>query len=132
MSTTEATMAAIERFNDAFNQHDVDSLTKLMTDDVVFENTGDQRFEGQEAICAFFRRFFETTPMAWFDTEDMFAAGDRCVVRWTLSFNTEEPERGRVRGVDVFRVRDGRVTEKFSYVKSAEVVRKLGLQLGGS
>jgi steroid delta-isomerase-like uncharacterized protein len=132
MSRTEETMAAIERFNDAFNQHDVDSLTKLMTDDVVFENTGDQRFEGQEAVCAFFHRFFETTPMAWFDTEDMFAAGDRCVVRWTLSFNREEPERGHVRGVDVFRVRDGRVIEKFSYVKSAEVVRKLGLQLGGS
>jgi SnoaL-like domain len=37
MSTTEETMAAIERFNDAFNQHDVDGLTKLMTDDVVFE-----------------------------------------------------------------------------------------------
>jgi steroid delta-isomerase-like uncharacterized protein len=132
MSRTEETMAAIERFNDAFNQHDVDSLTKLMTDDVVFENTGDQRFEGQEAVCAFFHRFFETTPMAWFDTEDMFAAGDRCVVRWALSFNREEPERGHVRGVDVFRVRDGRVIEKFSYVKSAEVVRKLGLQLGGS
>jgi predicted SnoaL-like aldol condensation-catalyzing enzyme len=99
---------------------------------VPFENTGDQRFEGQEAVCAFFRRFFETTPMAWFDTEDMFAVGDRCAVRWTLSFNKEEPERGRVRGVDVFRVGSGRVAEKFSYVKSAEVVRKLGLQLGGS
>jgi predicted SnoaL-like aldol condensation-catalyzing enzyme len=132
MSTTEATMAAIERFNDAFNQHDVDGLTKLMTDDVVFEKTGDQRFEGQEAVCGFFRRFFETTPMAWFDTEDTFAVGDRCVVRWTLSFNKQEPERGRVRGVDVFRVGNGRVAEKFSYVKSAEVVRKLGLQPGGS
>ena len=29
MSTTEATLVAIERFNDAFNQHDVDGLTKL-------------------------------------------------------------------------------------------------------
>jgi ketosteroid isomerase-like protein len=34
MSTTEATLVAIERFNDAFNQHDVDGLTRLMTDDV--------------------------------------------------------------------------------------------------
>jgi limonene-1,2-epoxide hydrolase len=132
MSTTEATMAAIERFNDAFNQHDVDGLTKLMTDDVVFENTGDQRFEGQEAVCGFFRRFFESTPMAWFDTEDMFAVGDRCVVRWILTFNREEPERGRVRGCGRVprRRRSGR--REVLVVKSAEVVRKLGLQPGGS
>ena len=54
------------------------------------------------------------------------------IERFNDAFNKEEPERGRVRGLDVFRVGNGRVAEKFSYVKSAEVVRKLGLQLEGS
>jgi len=51
-----------------------------------------------------------------FDTEEIFAAGDRCVVRWVYSW-VREGKRGHVRGVDVFRVRDGQVAEKLSYVK---------------
>lgn len=46
----------------------------------------------------------------------MFAAGDRCVVRWVYTW-VREGTPGRIRGVDVFRVRDGRVAENLSYVK---------------
>ena len=48
-------------------------------------------------------RAFALMSMGWFDTEDTFAAGDRCVVLWTYTFNREERERGHLRGVDVFR-----------------------------
>jgi SnoaL-like domain len=88
MSTTEATLAAIERFNDA-------SISTMSTADEADDRRCPVRehrrsaFRGQEAVCEFFRRFFETTPMAWFDTEDVFAVGDRGVLRWTLSFNRE-------------------------------------------
>ena len=34
------TLAAIERFNTAFNAHDVDGVMAAMTDDCLFENTG--------------------------------------------------------------------------------------------
>lgn len=53
----------IERCNEAFNRHDTDAVMELMTDDTVFENTGGERFEGQEAVRAFFRRAFESMPM---------------------------------------------------------------------
>ena len=102
---------------------------RLMTDDIVFENTSGGRFEGQVIVRGVLTRAFELMSMGRFDTEDMFAAGDRCVAQWTYTFDTEEPERGHVRGVDIFRVRDGLVAEKFSYVKSEEFVRQLGLQL---
>jgi hypothetical protein len=46
----------------------------------------------------------------------MFAAGDRCVVRWRYDW-VREGEAGHVRGVDLFRVREGKVAEKLSYVK---------------
>jgi len=61
-------------------------------------------------------QFFARSPQAYFDTEEIFAAGDRCVVRWVYSW-VREGKRGHVRGVDVFRVRDGQVAEKLSYVK---------------
>ncbi len=53
---------------------------------------------------------------ARFDTEDVFAAADRCVVQWVYHW-VRDGKPGHVRGVDLFRVRDGRVAEKLSYVK---------------
>ena len=47
-----------------------------------------------------------------FEEEEAFSAGDRVVQRWRYTWNG-----GHVRGVDVFRVRDGKVAEKLSYVK---------------
>ncbi len=117
-----ATIAAIERFNEAFNRHDVAGVMAAMTDDCVFESTGPQpdgvRFEGQAAVREVWEGFFRSSPNASFETEDMFAAGDRCVVRWLYRWAVDSPgEPGHVRGVDIFRVRDGKVAEKLSYVK---------------
>jgi ketosteroid isomerase-like protein len=84
----------------------------------VFENTfpppDGERFEGATAVRGFWKRLFDSTPRARFVAEDTFAAGDRCVVRWTFHW---DDQGGHVRGVDVFRVRDGKVAEKLAYVK---------------
>jgi ketosteroid isomerase-like protein len=110
------TLAAVARFNDAFNRHDVDAVMALMTEDCVFDTTGPapdgHRFEGQDEVQAEWERLFAASPTARFETEEIIAAGDRAVVRWTYQFG-----HGHVRGVDVLRVRDGRVAEKLSYVK---------------
>jgi ketosteroid isomerase-like protein len=114
------TRAAVERFNEAFNRHDVDAIMQCMTADCVFENTRPSpdgtRLVGQAAVRSFWEEFFARSPQARFDTEDLFAAGDRCVVQWTYHW-VRDGKAGHVRGVDVFRVRDGQVAEKFSYVK---------------
>ena len=110
----------VQRFNDAFNRHDVDAVMALMSHDCAFENTRPQpdgeRFEGQKRVRVFWEQFFARSPEAHFDTEEIFAAGDRCVVRWVYSW-AKEGKRGHVRGVDIFRVRAGQVAEKLSYVK---------------
>jgi ketosteroid isomerase-like protein len=118
---TAATLDIIERFNEVFNKHDVDAIMALMTDDVVFENTfprpDGERFEGQDSVRGFWEQFFAGTPSARFETEGIFAGGDRCAVRWVYHWIDGEGKPGHVRGVDVFRVRDGKVAEKLSYVK---------------
>jgi ketosteroid isomerase-like protein len=115
------TLEIIERFNEAFNRHDVPGIMALMTDDVVFENTSPspdgERFEGQEAVRGFWVRFFASSPNAHFETEDLFAAGDRATTRWRYTWKGDDGKEGHVRGVDVFRVRDSKVAEKLSYVK---------------
>jgi ketosteroid isomerase-like protein len=120
-ATTAATLAAIERFNEAFNRHDVAAVMACMTDDCVFESTGPApdggRFEGQAAVRAVWEGFFGSSPGAEFESEDVFAAGDRCTVRWIYRWTDPSGQPGHVRGVDVFRVRDGKVAEKLAYVK---------------
>jgi ketosteroid isomerase-like protein len=110
----------VEAFNQAFNRHDVDAIMRCMAPDCVFENTrpapDGTRLVGQAAVRGYWEEFFARSPQARFDTEDLFAAGDRCVVRWTYYW-VRDGKPGHVRGVDVFRVRDGKVAEKLSYVK---------------
>jgi ketosteroid isomerase-like protein len=117
---SDSTQTVIERFNEAFNRHDVDAIMNGMTDDCVFENTrpapDGTRITGQAAVRAFWEEFFRRSPQAQFDTEEMIAAGDRCIVRWRYSW-VRDGTPGHVRGVDVFRVWDGKVAEKLSYVK---------------
>jgi len=116
----DSTRAIIDRFNEAFNRHDVEGVMNLMTADCIFENTNPPpdgaRLAGAAEVRAYWQKFFTANPDAHFEVEDMIVAGDRCVVRW-IYHKTKEGKPWHLRGVDVFRVRDGKVSEKLSYVK---------------
>jgi uncharacterized protein (TIGR02246 family) len=103
------------RFGAAWNEHDLDRAMDLVTDDCVFESTGPapdgERHEGRDAVRAAWKAIFDDVN-AHFDTEDVMVAGDRIVQTWRYEWAA-----GHVRGVDVMRARDGRISEKFSYVK---------------
>lgn len=118
---TAATIAAIERFNAAFNRRDVPAVMAAMTDDCVFESTYPPpdgiRYAGQEAVRGVWEGLFASSPDVTFAVEELFAVGDRCVVRWLMRYTGQDGTARHLRGVDVFRVRDGKVAEKLSYVK---------------
>jgi ketosteroid isomerase-like protein len=118
---TAQTLATIQQFQEAFNAHDVDAVMALMTDECVFENTypppDGARYTGQAAVRAFWEEFFTSSPHARFVTEDHFAAGQRGVVCWMYTWMDQEGKQGRVRGVDIFHICDGKVGKKLSYVK---------------
>lgn len=118
MVTDDSTRAAVERFNDAFNRHDVDAVMAAMTDDCVFESTAPPdgvRHTGAAAVRRAWEELFAASPTAHFDAEEMIVADDRCVVRWRYTWTDQGG--GSVRGVDVLTVRDGLVAEKLAYVK---------------
>jgi ketosteroid isomerase-like protein len=118
---TVSTLRVIEQFNQAFNRHDVTAMMAWMTGDCIFENTypppAGTRYEGQAAVRAFWEEFFHSSPQAVLEFEEIFAAGERCVVRWLYRWVSSEGQRGYVRGVDIFRLRQGKIAEKLSYVK---------------
>ena len=106
----------IERFHEALNRRDLDALNDLITDDVVFEATSPApdgtRHVGRQAMLEACRAFFAGSPTTHFEMEEMFGVGDRVIVRWLYSWTD-----GHVRGVDLLRVRAGRVAESLAYVK---------------
>ncbi|PYR65150.1 MAG: nuclear transport factor 2 family protein [Acidobacteria bacterium] len=116
----ESTRTVIERFNEAFNNHDVNALAQLLTDDTVFENTSPPpdgtRIEGKAAVLDFWRGWFAKNADAAFDAEDIIVCDNRAVVRWIYR-KLRDGQPWHIRGVDVFTVRGGRVAAKLSYVK---------------
>jgi uncharacterized protein (TIGR02246 family) len=112
----DETRDTIQRFHDALNRRDLEALGELFTDDCVFEATSPApdgtRHVGREAVLQACRDFFAGSATTHFEMEEMFGAADRVIVRWLYSWAD-----GHVRGVDVIRVRAGRVAESLAYVK---------------
>ena len=111
----ESAEEVVEAFGRAWAAHDLDATLEFLTEDCVFDSTGPPpdggRHVGIDAIRKAWQDIFDD-PEATFEAEETFAAGDRVVQRWRYSW-----AGGHVRGVDLFRVRDGKVAEKLSYVK---------------
>ena len=118
---THATLTTIEQFNHAFNRREIDAVMALMTADCLFENTypppDGSSFKGQGAVRQAFTDFFASAPSIQFETEEIIVAGARGVVRWIYHWRDQQGQPGHVRGVDIFRVEDRKIAEKFSYVK---------------
>ncbi|WP_433289950.1 nuclear transport factor 2 family protein [Pseudonocardia sp. CA-142604] len=111
----DSALAAVQRFQTAFDAQDVDAIMATMTGDCVFEDTSPpdgRRHVGADAVREAWTALFAGAPDGGFTTEELIEAGDRVVVRWRYSWGS-----GHVRGVDVFSVRDGLVAEKLAYVK---------------
>ncbi|MDQ1437593.1 MAG: hypothetical protein QOK43_1222 [Acidimicrobiaceae bacterium] len=106
----------VDAFNAAFNGQDLDAVMALMTDDAVFESTSPApdgvRYEGQAAVRGAWSQLFADSPQARFTVEELWGDGERWTQRWRYDWGD-----GHVRGVDVMRIRDGKVAEKLSYVK---------------
>ena len=117
---TQGTIDVINRFSEAFNNRDVDGIMALMTDDCVFEGIGapdGDSFEGQDAVRGAWDGLFSAFLDSYFEEEELLAAGDRCVTRWTFTWKDAEGNPGRLRGTDIFTIRDGKVSRKLAYVK---------------
>ena len=121
MSKLESATRLVLEFNEAFNRHDVAGMMQLMSADCSFENTypapDGTVYSGKETVTQFWRDFFRESPQAHIEIEEIFGLGERCIMRWRYSWVDVEGKQGHVRGVDIFRVREGSILEKLSYVK---------------
>jgi len=130
----------IDRYNAAWNAHDVDAIVSMHTEDSVFENhvTGDVNV-GREQIGRAISGIFGVFPDLTFETRRAYIREDLVVQEWTASGTHEgtmtragieiAPTGRRVeyKGMDVIPIQDGLVARKDVYSDSITLLRQLGL-----
>lgn len=130
MLDREKTIEILNRWNDAWNDHDLERVMELLHDEVVFENWTGGRAAGKEALRKAWAPWFANHGGFRFTTEDLFVdeKAGKVLFRWTLDWPSGEKglegEPERRRGVDVMHFRDGRIIEKYTYSKTT-------LEIGG-
>jgi ketosteroid isomerase-like protein len=110
-------MTVAEAFATAWDAQDLETVLALVADDCVFESarpgTNGERVQGREELRRVWGPSFVPSD-ASMETEATFSAdGGRVVQLWRFAAGDTV-----VRGVDVLRVRDGRICEKLGYVKA--------------
>ena len=115
--------ALLDRFADAWNRHDLDTLMSMMTDDCLFDasagpDVSGQRSEGKPAVRAAYAAVFTAFPDAHWAHARHFIAGSRGVSEWTFTGTRGDGTRVEVTGCDLFTFRDGRIAVKNSYRKN--------------
>ena len=130
---------AIDRYNDAWNAHDLDAIIGMHAPDMVFENhTAGERAEGAE-VRVHIARIFKAWPDIAFHTRRLYVRDDLVVQEWTASAtHTTELRRGDLtappsgkrvewEGLDVIPFENGLVKRKDVYSDSVAILRQVGL-----
>jgi steroid delta-isomerase-like uncharacterized protein len=131
--------AAIARYNDAWNAHDLDAIMGMHAPDMVFENhTAHEAAEGA-AVRGHIGAIFETWPDIHFEARRTYAREGLVVQEWTATAThasrmtrgglVAEPTGRKISwdGLDVIPFEDGLVKRKDVYSDSVGILRQLGL-----
>ncbi len=129
----------IERYNDAWNAHDLDTIMSLHAPDMIFENhTAGESAQGED-VRAHIGRIFESWPDIHFTTRRLYVRDGLVAQEWTASAThvstlrrgeiTAEPTGKRIewRGMDLIPFEDGLIKRKDVYSDSVSILRQVGL-----
>ena len=135
----EALREAIDRYNAAWNAHDLDAIVAMHAPDMVFENhTAGESATGED-VRAHIGSIFATWPDIAFATRRLHVREGLVVQEWTASathVNTmrrgelvAEPTGRRVEweGIDSIPFENGLVKRKDVYSDSVSILRQVGL-----
>ena len=135
----ESLADAIDRYNAAWNAHDLDAIDALHAPDMVFHNhTAGESAEGG-AVREHIGTIFATWPDIEFSTRRLYVRDGLVVQEWTATATHErvmrrgdlvaEPTGRRISwdGMDVIPFEDGLVKRKDVYSDSVSILRQVGL-----
>jgi steroid delta-isomerase-like uncharacterized protein len=130
---------AIDRYNEAWNGHDLDAIVAMHAPDMVFANhTAGESATGED-VRAHVGSIFETWPDIEFTTRRLYVREGLVVQEWTAAAIhaktmrrgdlTVEPTGKRVvwDGIDSIPFENGLVKRKDVYSDSVSILRQVGL-----
>ena len=108
----------IERYNAAWNAHDVEAIVSFHAPGMVFENhTAGERFEGDD-VGPHIARIFASRPDLAFRGRRLYARDGVVVSEWTATATDRDGRRLEWDGVDVFPFENGLIVRKDVYSSS--------------
>lgn len=135
----QALTAAIDRYNEAWNAHDLEAILAMHAPDMVFANhTAGESASGEE-VGAHIGSIFAAWPDLAFTTRRLYVREGLVIQEWTAAAtHTETMRRGdlvaeptgrRVEwdGIDSIPFEDGLVKRKDVYSDSVSILRQVGL-----
>jgi hypothetical protein len=108
----------IERYNDAWNEQDLDRILSMHASGMVFENhTAGERAEGDE-VGPHIARIFENWPDLRFRGRRLYVRDDLVVNEWTATATASDGRKLEWDGVDIFPFEKGLILRKDVYSSS--------------
>ena len=133
MEKSKTNLNVVQRFYDTYNNKDEAILNEVIANDYV--DYGHQPpgrgIQGAKSDHQDFTRAFKD---ARFDIDEMFGSDDRVVARWTVHGTHTGPFAGlsptqkkvEVRGISLYRLRDGKITETRNQADLLALFKQLG------
>jgi steroid delta-isomerase-like uncharacterized protein len=129
----------IDRYNQAWNAHELDTIMSMHAPDMVFENhTAGESAKGAD-VRGHIGSIFETWPDIRFETRSLYVRDGVVTQEWTATAThgrtmrrgdlVAEPTGKTLewRGVDVIPFENGLVKRKDVYSDSVSILRQVGL-----
>jgi steroid delta-isomerase-like uncharacterized protein len=130
---------AIDRYNQAWNAHDLEAIVSMHAPDMTFENhTAGESAHG-DGVRRHIGTIFETWPDIRFETRRLYVRDGVVAQEWTATATHRNTMRRgelvaeptgktvRWRGVDVIPFENGLVKRKDVYSDSVSILRQVGL-----
>jgi len=122
MAAGEVTAETLRELLDAFNRHDLDRIMEFFSEDATFDmprgnDPWGTRFVGKDEVRKGLASRFSGIPDVHYGEDRHWVGGDRAVSEWLLTGTNATGEVIRVRGCDLFEIREGKITRKDSYWK---------------
>ena len=135
MEKSQTNLNAVQRFYDAYNKKNEAILSEVITDDYV-DYGHEPPGRGVQGAKSDYQEFTRAFADARFDIDEMFGSDDRVVVRWTLHATNTGPweraglsptqKKAVVRGISLYRLRDGKITETRNLADLLALFTQLG------
>ena len=125
--SADALRALIDRYNDAWNRHDLDAICALHAPGMVFENhTAGERAEGDE-VGPHIAGIFATWPDITFASRRLYVREGLIVQEWTATATHSSGKEVSWEGLDVLPFENGLIKAKIVYSNAS---RRVPEQLG--